>query len=169
MSDSQSKWMGFTENESSSWHIVSDAPLRARPTDDADGPAEGEPIAAPDNHHHNGNHHHDQIGEGRVSARTRPRQPSDAGRLWAELDALMLLPQPPVAPANTVFNERYLRGARRRALWRRVRRLAVAAAFGALLGAVVWLWAPLGWSHPVSQPVALPHLGLVRPSNASMV
>jgi hypothetical protein len=164
MRDFQSKRTGFTGDEPSPWQIVSEAPLRARPVDRAEGPAAGEPDTTPDSHRRNGNHQHEQNGGARSSAPSRPRQPSDAGRLWSELDALMLLPQPPVAPANTIFNERFLRSARRRALWRRARRMVVAAAFGALLGAVVWLWAPLGWSHPISRPVALPHLGLVGPA-----
>jgi hypothetical protein len=101
------------------------------------------------------------------AARSVPRGATQAATLWRELDALMRQPQPPVAPANTVFTERYIRRARRRALWRRLRRVAVAALIGMLLGVVAWVWAPLGWPHPLGPPATLPHLGLVAPERAS--
>jgi hypothetical protein len=151
----------FGAGEPTQWHIVTEVPLPAPPVDNTEWLLEGEFVAADEPAHQNGN------ANGGPST-ARPQQPGTT-TLWSELDALMLLPQPPVAPANTVFNERYVRRARRRALWRRMRHLAIAAAFGALLGVAAWVWAPLGWQHPIARPIPLPHLGLVRPMGNGLV
>jgi hypothetical protein len=152
MENAQSEPVERTASDQSRWHIVTEVPLPAPPTDNTEWLLEGEFVSVEDA---------PLVANGGNGA--APAQSADGATLWDELDALMQMPQPPVAPANTVFTERYVRRARRRATWRRVRRMAVAAAFGALLGAAVWVWAPLGWQHPITQPIALPHLGQTRP------
>jgi hypothetical protein len=141
------------------WHIISEEPLPAPPQDTSEWLLEGEFIETDDAPESASSHN------GAVAAPAR--QSADMGTLLTELDTLLRMPQPPVAPANSIFTERYLRRARRRALWHRLRRMAVAAAVGALLGAAVWLWAPLGWPHPLTRPLPLPHLGLARPPAAA--
>lgn len=155
MGNAQPEPVDSIAGERSQWHIVAEVPLPAPPVDNTEWLLEGEFVSADDVPPPN--------ASSGPAAATTIRQPDGATTLWDELDALMQMRQPPVAPANTVFNERYLRRARRRALWRRVRRMAAAAAFGALLGAAAWLWAPLGWQHPIARPIALPHLGLTHP------
>jgi hypothetical protein len=155
MGNAQPEPVDSTAGEQSQWHIVAEVPLPAPPVDNTEWLLEGEFVSADDVP--------SSTASNSPAAATTIRQPDDATTLWDELDALMRMPQPPVAPANTIFNERYVRQARRRAIWRRVRRMTAAAAFGALLGAAAWLWAPLGWQHPIARPIPLPHLGLMRP------
>jgi hypothetical protein len=155
MANAQSEPEDSTVSEQSQWHIVTEVPLPAPPANNTEWLLASESVSADDSPPPDGSGDH--------AAPAAPRQPSETATLWDELDALMRMPQPPVAPANTVFNEHYVRRAQRRALWRRARRMAVAAAFGTLLGAAVWVWAPLGWQHPITQPIALPHLGQTRP------
>jgi hypothetical protein len=164
MGNAQFEPVNGSDGEHSQWHIVTEIPLPvAAPApppapESVEQPLEGE-FYSPD----------DLPSEPGMSDPTvsRPRGASHASVLWDELDALMRMPQPPVAPANTVFTERYIRRARRRALWRRLRRMAIAALLGVLLGIVAWVWAPLGWQHPLGPPVALPHLGLAAPGSGS--
>jgi hypothetical protein len=147
--------------EPAQWHIITEVPLPAPQPDTSEWLLEGEFIETDDAPAPSTSRNSAVVG--------RARQPADLGTLLTELDTLLRMPQPAVAPANTVFTEPYLRRARRRALWRRLRRLAVAAAVGALLGAAVWLWAPLGWPHPLTRPLALPHFGLVRSPAVALV
>jgi hypothetical protein len=162
-------WQSGPRNgrEQPQWHIVTEVPLPPAAPEpvsaaaSAEQPLEGEfrPLdddAAPE-------------PGANGAPRSAPRVATQAAILWHELDALMRLPQPPVAPANTVFTERYIRRSRRRALWRRLRRLAFAALIGVLLGIAAWVWAPLGWLHPLGPPVALPRLGLAAPGSVSHV
>jgi hypothetical protein len=161
MRNSQSR--PLNSGERPQWHIVTEVPLPPPAPEPApagpEQPLEGEFRPLDD----------DALSKpgANRAARSAPHVATQAATLWHELDALMRQPQPPVALANSVFTERYIRRARRRALWRRLRRLAVAAVIGVLLGIVAWVWVPLGWLHPLGPPVALPHLGLATPGEVS--
>ncbi len=53
--------------------------------------------------------------------------------LWGDLDALLRMPSPPVAPAIAVIDEARQRELRRRRLIRRLRRMSLAAGVGVVL------------------------------------
>ncbi len=159
MRNTQPEPVNGTAGGQPSWHIVTEVPLPlpapALPQQSDEQLLEGEFYSLDD-----------QPDEppARGPVRSAPRAAPPTRRLWDDLDALMRLPEPPVTPGDTIFTERYIRRANRRGLWRRLRRMAVAALVGVLLGVATWIWAPLGWPHPLGPPVALPHLGLASPA-----
>jgi hypothetical protein len=87
--------------------------------------------------------------------------------IWGELDALLSMPEPPIAPAVSVVDAKRHRAVRRRRVLRRVRRMSIAAGVGVLLGAAAWLWGPIGWQHPLALHLGGMYLGSPVPHTPS--
>jgi hypothetical protein len=118
------------------------------------------------------NHASEQPAPGTPASETAAERPirrtSPPSRpLWGELDALLRMPSPPVAPAIAVIDEARQRELRRRRSIRRLRRMSLAAVVGVALGVAAWLWGPVGWLHPLSIHFGPFHAGALAPLQRS--